>query len=155
MYTPRVSTLYLPDLVGDVVLRLGLHRGAILDELHRRHALQRVAEIVADDRLQHFVDEVLHRPDHRDHLRRELVGDVDLHLQIDVEDEAFLRLRHDLFQLLVEIVRLRRRFGPVERQNRRRYHFGLVDPRIDRVLAGAQRLLPDAAVARGARSSRT
>jgi hypothetical protein len=41
---------------------------------------------------------------------------MDLHLEIDVEDEAFLRLRDDLFQLLVEIVRLRRRFGPVERE---------------------------------------
>ena len=103
-------------------------------------------EIVADHRLQHFVDEVLHGPHHRDHLGRELVGDVDLHLQIDVEDEAFLGLRHDLFQLLVEIVRLRRRFGPVERENRGRYHFGLVDPRVDRVLAGAQRFLPNPAV---------
>ena len=38
-------------------------------------------------------------------------------------------------------------FGPVEREDRRRHDLRRVHTRVDRVLAGAQRLLPDAAVA--------
>ena len=69
--------------------------------------------MIAHDRLQHLVDEILHGPDHRDHLRRELVGHVNLHLQIDVEDESFLGLGDDLLQLLVGRMRLRACFRPV------------------------------------------
>ena len=69
--------------------------------------------MIAHDRLPHLVDEILHGPDHRDHLRRELVGHVNLHLQIDVEDESFLGLGDDLLQLLVGRMRLRACFRPV------------------------------------------
>ena len=76
------------------------------------------------------------------------VGHVDLHLQVDLEDEALAALADDRRQLRVEVVRLRRGVGPVEREDERRHDLGRVHARVDRVLAGAQRLLPDAAVAR-------
>ena len=53
---------------------LCLHLLPRLDEADRFQALQRVAEVVADRRLQHLVDEVLHRADHRDDLRRPVSG---------------------------------------------------------------------------------
>ena len=53
----------------------------------------------------------------------------------------------DRRQLRVEVVRFRRRVGPVEREDERRHDLGVVDARVQRVLAGAQRLLPDPAVA--------
>ena len=49
-------------------------------------------------------------------------------------------------QLRVEVVRRRDGIGPVQRQNRRRHDLRLIAARIERVLAGAQRLLPDTAV---------
>ena len=80
-------------------------------------------------------------------LRRLGVRHVDLHLQVDVEHEAFRRLRVICLQALVEIVR-RRALGPVQGQDEGRHDLGRVAARVDRVFAGAQRLLPDAAMAR-------
>jgi hypothetical protein len=71
---------------------------------------------------------------------------VDLHLQVDREHEALAALADDGFEPGVQVVCLRRGLRPVEREDERRHEFGRVHPRIDRVLAGAQRLLPDAAV---------
>jgi hypothetical protein len=71
------------------MLLLRLHLLPLLDEVDRRHALQLVAEVVADRRLQHLVDQVVHGRDGRDDPRRLGIGHVDLHLQIDVEDEPF------------------------------------------------------------------
>ena len=70
-------------------------------------------------RLQHLAHQVAHGADHRDHLRRLGVGHVDLHLQVDLEDEALAALADDRRQLRVEVVRLRGRVGPVERQDER------------------------------------
>ena len=95
------------EVALDVLLGLVLHRVARLDERHRREALERVAEVVADRALQHLVDEVLHRPDHADHLRRLRVRHVDLHLQVDVELEALAALAVDRRERRVEVVRLR------------------------------------------------
>ena len=63
------------------------------------------------------------------------------------EHEALAALRLDRRQVRVEVVRGRHRVGPVEREDRRRHDLRRVHARVDRVLAGAQRLLPDAAVA--------
>ena len=49
------------------------------------------------------------------------VGHVDLHLQVDLEHEALAALADDRRQLRVEVVRLRRRVGPVEREDERRH----------------------------------
>ena len=108
------------EVRGDRFVRALLHLGTGLDEAHRLEALQRVAEVVADGRLQHLVHEVLHRADHRDHLRCPRVGHVDLHLQVDAEHEALTALRLDRRQVRVEVVRGRHRVGPVEREDRRR-----------------------------------
>ena len=75
-------------------------------------------------------------------------GHVDLHLQIDCEHESFVALGDDLLQLRVEIVGLRYGIGPVQRQDGGGNDFRLIAAGIDRVFAGSQRLLPDAAVAR-------
>src|SRR3989441_1797684 len=104
--------------------------------------------MVAHGRLQHLVDQVLHRTDHRDDLRRLGVGHVDLDLQVDLEDEPFAALALDRAQLRVQVVGDRVRLGPVEGEYERRYLLGRVDPRVQRVLARAKSLAPDAAVAR-------
>ena len=100
----------------------------------RRHALQLVAEMIAHRGLQHLVDEVEHRADDRDHLRGFGIGNMDLNLQIDIEDEALFRLGGDLVQVLVEIVRRRGGVRPVEGENERRDDLDDIAARIDRVL---------------------
>ena len=141
-----VSTSYWLEVARDRLERGGLHLAAGLDELDRLERLQRVAEVVAHRALQHLADEVAHGADHRDDLRRLRVGHVDLHLQVDLEDEALAALAHDRRQLRVEVVRLGRGVGPVEREDERGHDLRRVHARVDRVLAGAQRFLPDAAV---------
>ena len=88
-----------------------------------RHALQFVAEMIADGGLQNFVHQIHHRPDHGNHARRVRVRHVDLHLQVDRENEAFVALRDDLLQLRVEIVRLRYLIGPIQSQEWRSEQF--------------------------------
>lgn len=136
------------QLASDVFLRCALHLVALLDEVDRGHLLKRVAEVVAHRRLQHLVDEVLHATDDRDDLRCFSVGDVNLNLQVDREFEAFLGLRHNRAEILIETVRLRGCRCPVERENERRNDFPRIRPRVDRELTGAQRFLPDTAVTR-------
>ena len=63
------------------------------------------------------------------------------------EDEAFAALGHDLRQPLVELVGLADGLGPVEAQDGRGHLLGFVAAGVDGVLAGPQRLLPDAAMA--------
>ncbi len=111
--------LVLAEVAGDGLERGGLHLAAGLDELDRLERLQRVAEVVAHRALQHLAHEVAHGADHRDHLRRLRVGHVDLHLQVDLEDESLAALADDRRQLRVEVVGLRRRVGPVEREDER------------------------------------
>ena len=82
--------LILLELLPDVLERFQLHLLARFDKADCRHALQRVAEMVAHRRLQHFVHQIAHRANHRDHTRRFGVRNVDLHLQVNLEDEALL-----------------------------------------------------------------
>ena len=60
--------------------------------------------MVAHRRLQDLVDQVLHRAHHRDHLRRLRVRDVNLHLEVDLEDESLTALALDGAELRVEVV---------------------------------------------------
>ena len=138
--------LVLAEVAGDRLERGALHGLAGLDESHRLERLQRVAEVVADRALQHLAHEVAHRADHRDHLRCSRVGDVDLDLQVDLEDEALAALGHDRRQVRVEVVGLGARLGPVEGEDERGHDLGGVHAWVDGVLAGAQRFGPDAAV---------
>ena len=115
--------------------------------LHRFERLQRVAEVVADRRLQHLVDEVPHRADHRDHLRRLGVGHVDLHLQVDLEHEALAALASIGERCASRSCASDVASAQLSVRIERRHDLGRVHARVDRVLAGAQRLLPDAAVA--------
>ena len=119
-----------------------------LDERNRRHVLEVIAEMVSDCRLQDLVDQIGHRADARYHPWSFRIRHVDLHLQIDLEDEPFAALRLDLFEPLVEVVGHGNNVGPVQSQDRRRDDLCLVASRVDRVLARSQRLLPDSAVAR-------
>ena len=137
----------LVQLLADVLQRALLHLLAGLDELHRRHALERVAEVIAHGRLQHLVDQIGNRADHADDARGGRVGHVDLHDQLDAEDEAFAALGHDFRQPLVELVGLADRLRPVEAQDGRGHVLGLVAAGVDGILAGPQRFLPDAAMA--------
>ena len=68
---------------------------------------------------------------------------MDLHLEVDPEDEALTGLAVDRAQPLVEVVCDRRGVGPVQGQDRGRHDLRGVDAGVDRVLAGAQRLVPD------------
>ena len=129
-------------------LGLGLHLAALFDEVDGRHGLQLVAEVVADRRLQHLVDQVGHGADGGDHLGRLGVRHMDLDLKVEGEDEALARLGDDLAQVLVVVVGRRAGLGPIESEDEGRHDLGRVAARIDGVFAGAQRLLPDAAVAR-------
>ena len=88
VHAARLDAVFL-QLLGDVILRLGLHLLPLLDEIDGRHGLQLVAEMIADGRLQHFRHEIQHGADDGDHFRRFGVGHVNLHLQVDIEDEAF------------------------------------------------------------------
>ena len=88
--------LILLELLPDVLERFQLHLLARFDKADCRHALQRVAEMVAHRRLQYFVHQIAHGADHRDHPRRLGVRNVNLYLQIDLEDKSFLRFRDDL-----------------------------------------------------------
>ncbi len=110
--------------------------------------MQRVAEVVAYRCLQDLVDEVLHRTDAGDDPRGHDVGDVDLHLQIDRELESFLTLGRDGGKAFVQIVSLAVGLAPVQREDEGRDHHHLVDVGVQRVLARAQRLLPETAVSR-------
>src|SRR3989454_3052666 len=136
------------QVARDRVERRCLNLVARLDEAHRLERLQRIAEVVSDRCLKDLVDQVLHRTHHRDHLRRLGVGHVDLDLQVDLEDEPFAALALDRAQLRVQVVGDRVRLGPVEGEDERRHLLGRVDPRVQRVLARAKSLAPDAAVAR-------
>ena len=115
-------------------------------ELEHRHLLRRVAEVVADGRLQHVVDQVLHRPDARDHARRVLHADVDDLRHVEAEREAVLRPHDDRRQPLVVVVRLGA-LRPVQDDVRRRHQLDLHHARVERVLAGQQRLDPHALAA--------
>ena len=80
VHTARLH-LVLHEVTGDRLQGCRLYLAACLDELHRLECLQRVAEVVAHRRLQHFAHQVPHRAHHRDDLGRARVGDMDLHLQ--------------------------------------------------------------------------
>jgi hypothetical protein len=103
---------------------------------------------LADGRLQHVVDQVLHRADARDHARRVLHPDVDDLRDVEREREAVLRAHGDRRQALVVVVRLGPR-RPVEDDVGGRHELDLHDVRVDRVLAGQQRIDPHALAAAG------
>ncbi|HUO35750.1 MAG TPA: hypothetical protein VMU43_12235 [Candidatus Acidoferrum sp.] len=140
--------LILLELRLDVRERIFLHLLSGLDEADCGHALQAVAEVIADSGLKNLVHEVLHRPDHADYTGRFRVGHVNLHLQVNLEDEALVALGDDLLKLAVEIVRFRNRVGPIEIEDCRGNNFGFIASRVERIFSGAQRLLPDTAAAR-------
>src|SRR5262249_49856418 len=73
---------------------------------------------------------------------------MNLDLQVDFEDETFLRLRNDLLELRIQIMRFADGIRPIQVQDGRRHDFRLVAARIQRIFAGAKRLLPNAAMAR-------
>ena len=125
---------------------LDLHLLPGFNESDRGHALQLVAEMVADGGLENLVDEVFHRSYHRDYLGRLRIRHMDLHLQIDIEHKALFTLGAYLLQLGIQVVRLGNGIRPVECKNRRRDDLRFIAAGIDRVLARAQRLLPDAAM---------
>ncbi len=147
-----VDTADFDEVVLEVVLDVrhgvGLDGGTRLDELHGGEFLQLVPEVVAHCRLQDLVDQVLHRGDAADDARRVGVGHVDLNLQIDLEAEGLAALGFDRAEVRVQAVCLARCVRPVERQDRGRHDLRLVDARVQRVLARAQRFLPDAPMSR-------
>ena len=63
---PRTASRYARDAPRT---RLPAPPARVSMNSHRLERLQRVAEVVAHRRLQHLVDEVAHRADHRDDLR--------------------------------------------------------------------------------------
>src|SRR5262249_3620794 len=87
--------LILLELLANVIECFDLHLLARLDEFDGFHVLQRIAEMVADRGLENLVYQVFHGANHGDNARRFRVRHVNLDLQVDLEDEAFLRLRGD------------------------------------------------------------
>ena len=81
-----------------------------LDELHGLHALELIPEVVADRSLEHFVHEIEHCANHGNHARSFLVGNVDLDLQVDLENEPLTALGNYLLQIPVQVVGSRDRF---------------------------------------------
>ena len=92
------------QLLEDVLHRLLLDRLAALDEFHRFHATQLVAEQIAYRSLKDFVDQVQHAADHGNDAWRLGVRHVDQNLKVDGEDEAFAALRHDGFESRIQAV---------------------------------------------------
>ena len=72
---------------------------------------------------------------------------MDQHLEVDGEDEALVTFRNDRFKARVQAVGSGDVLGPVELEDRGEDDFGVVDSWVDGILAGAQRLLPDALMA--------
>jgi len=72
---------------------------------------------------------------------------VNLDLEINFKDEAFIALGDDLLQLAVEIVSFGDGVGPVEIEDSGRNDLGFVTARVERIFTGTKRLLPDAATA--------
>ena len=126
---------------------LALHLLARLDESHGGHALELVAEVVAHCRLKHLVDQIAHRADHRYDSRRARIRDVNLNLKLEFEYKSLAALGHNVLELRVEIMRFRNDIRPVQRQDGRGHDLRRIAARVDGIFAGAQWLLPDAAMA--------
>ena len=145
-----VDTLDL-DIVGlertrDVRRRLRLDITTPGDEGRRGLRRQLVAEEVAHRRPHHLVNEARDGADGGDDLRGVGVGDVDLDLKGQLEVEAFGALGPDGLEVPVEPV-LAGPVGPVEREDLGRHRLGLVETRVDAVLASPERIAPQAAAA--------
>src|SRR5262249_53592383 len=139
--------LILLELFPNAIERFLLHPLPGFNEADRRHVLQGVAEMVADRCLQNFVYQVLHGADHGNDAGRLRVRHVNLDLEVNLEDEAFLRLRDDLLELRIQIVGFADRLRPVQIQNSGRHDFRLVTAWVERILARAQGFLPNATMA--------
>ena len=122
------------DGVLDAVEGLPLPLAARRQELQHRHLLGRVAEVVGHGRLQHVVDQVLHRAHPGDHPGGVLHADVDDLGDIQGEGEAVPRAHGDGREALIVAVRLGPR-GPVEDDVGRRHELDLHHPHVERVLA--------------------
>src|SRR5512143_3231501 len=85
---------------------------------------------------------------HRDHIRSLRVRNMNLDLKVDGELETFTAFRRDLAELRVQIVRLRYYVGPVQRDDEGGHDHRLVTARVDRILPGPQRILPDTPMSR-------
>ena len=73
---------------------------------------------------------------------------MNLHLQVDFEDEALTALALDGAELRVKVVGDRAGVGPVQREDEGGNLLGRVDSRVERVLARPQGLAPDAPMPR-------
>ena len=122
-------------------------------ELEHRVLLRRVAEVVADRRLQHVVHQVLHRADARDHARRILHTDVDDLRHVEVEREAVARAHRDRDELRVVVMRLGAR-GPVQHDVRGRHELTFIMRVLIGCLPGSSGVDPHALAAALARDRR-
>ena len=144
----RVDRLHVvsADGVANVFGRLDLPLAARAEEIEHGVILRRVAEIISDNRLQDVIDQVLHRADARDHLRRIERADVDDLRHVEVEGEPVLRTHRDRREFFVVMMRLGAR-GPVQDDVGRRHQLDLHDARVERMFAGIQRRHPNTFVA--------
>lgn len=138
--------IVLAQHVADVLASRLLSLCALIDELEHGRRLSSVAEVIADQRLEHVLDKVGHAAEARDEARRHVIGDVDDLLDFEQEVKAILRADADRLQAMVEsmVLALGR---PVQHEVRRRYELDLHGRCVDRVLARIPRLDPDAAAA--------
>ena len=105
----RIDRLHIVGADGDadVLGGFGLALAARAQEIEHGVILRRVAEIISDNRLQDVIDQVLHRADARDHLRRIQRADVDDLRHVEVEGEAVLRAHGDGRELRIVIDAIR------------------------------------------------
>ncbi len=72
-----------------------LPHGTVFEEVDDVRVLRRIAEVVADGRLEHLRDERFHTAKPSDHLRRRVARDVDDLAHVQVECEAVGRTHRD------------------------------------------------------------
>ena len=120
---------------------------ACLDELDGVHRTKLVPEEITHRGLKHIVHQVLHGSHHRDDFRCLGVRHMDEHLQIDFENESLVTLSYNRLEIFVQTVGAGHFGGPIQLENRGRHNLRLVNTRIDRVLAGTERVFPQTAMA--------
>ena len=126
--------------------RLLLDRAAVLDELDERARLADVLEVRRDHRVERLLDEPLDVAEALDDERRLAVVDVHDDRERERRLEGVLGDQRDLGEVLVEAVRAGLVADPLQDEVGRRHEEHLAGVRVERVLAGKERVVPDAAL---------
>ena len=137
------------ESLAELVARLLLDFVALVEQLEHRLFVGDVAEIRAEHRVERLRDELLHVAETLDHARRPLVVDMHDHRQ---RQQRLVRVPRDqIDRLQAFIVAMGFAFAgdPMEHEICRGHEDDAAGIRVERVLAGPERLFPNAALAGG------